>query len=57
MQTNLKFSIESGSRRACKIIVYTLSTCGFCRRAINFLKNKYERILNIIEAKEGLTGG
>mgnify|MGYP005831098283 CR=1 FL=1 len=109
MKSELKFTHESGSRKACKVTVYALSTCGFCRRALAFLREnsvefdfiyvdllpidvqdelvdrlerefnshvafpflivdgkechvgfnpeKYQRILEKIDAKEALTGG
>ncbi len=38
METKLSFTHIPGRRNTCKITVYALSTCGFCRRALNFLK-------------------
>jgi len=38
MGLDLKFTHITGRRNSCKITVYALSTCGFCRRALNFLK-------------------
>ncbi|WEU40356.1 MAG: glutaredoxin family protein [Candidatus Odinarchaeum yellowstonii] len=38
MNAELNFTHVSGRRNACKITVYALSTCGFCRRALNFLR-------------------
>jgi glutaredoxin-like protein NrdH len=43
MPPKLEFTKESGEKKACKVRIYALSTCGFCRRALNFLRdNKIE---------------
>lgn len=43
MLENLNFKHESGTKKPAKITVYALSTCGFCKRALEFLReNKIE---------------
>lgn len=36
----LPFENVQGSRRDHDVVIYALSTCGFCKRAISFLKDK-----------------
>ncbi|MEA2070362.1 MAG: glutaredoxin family protein, partial [Asgard group archaeon] len=38
MHENLEFTHEKGSNKPADITVYALSTCGFCRRALQFLR-------------------
>lgn len=38
MIDKLEFTREEGSNKAHALTVYALSTCGFCKKAINFLK-------------------
>ena len=38
MHKDLDFIIESGTKKPADITVYALSTCGFCRSALNFLR-------------------
>ena len=41
MHENLEFVVEEGKKNPCDIQVYALSTCGFCKRGLEFLrKNK-----------------
>ena len=41
MHEDFEFVIEEGEKTPCDIQVYALSTCGFCRRGLEFLrKNK-----------------
>ncbi len=40
MLENLSYTEVDGSRRDHAITVYALSTCGFCKRAMAFLKDK-----------------
>ncbi len=35
----LDYELVEGTRRDHDIVVYALSTCGFCKRAISFLKD------------------
>ena len=35
---NVEYTHEEGQKRDRKIIVYALSTCGFCRRGLAFLR-------------------
>ncbi|MBN1836088.1 MAG: glutaredoxin family protein [Spirochaetales bacterium] len=39
MTEALQFVHEPGSRDQHSVVVYALSTCGFCRRALEFLRN------------------
>ena len=39
MLDELEYITETGSNDAHKITVYALSTCGFCRRGLNFLRS------------------
>jgi len=39
MIESIEFTHEEGSRKERSVVVYALSTCGFCRRALGFLKN------------------
>ena len=36
---SFSFTHEAGEKKGCKIIVYALSTCGFCKRALAFLRD------------------
>ncbi|HUT82911.1 MAG TPA: glutaredoxin family protein [Candidatus Bathyarchaeia archaeon] len=38
MLEKLKFTKEQGEKNPCDIEVYALSTCGFCKRALEFLR-------------------
>ncbi len=38
MHEDLDFVIESGTKKPADITIYALSTCGFCRSALNFLR-------------------
>ncbi|MFW5785624.1 MAG: glutaredoxin family protein [bacterium] len=38
MIEKLEFTEEKGSQGAHDLTLYALSTCGFCKKAINFLK-------------------
>ena len=41
MHEKYEFVIEEGEKNPCDIQVYALSTCGFCKRGLDFLrKNK-----------------
>ena len=40
MQEAVEFEQENGSRSDLKLTLYALSTCGFCKRAIEFLKDQ-----------------
>ena len=43
MHEDLEFTSEVGKNNSHEVIVYALSTCGFCKRALNFLrKNSIE---------------
>lgn len=39
MIDSIEFTHEEGSRKQHSVVVYALSTCGFCKRALGFLKN------------------
>ncbi|MHA1743208.1 MAG: glutaredoxin family protein, partial [Candidatus Heimdallarchaeota archaeon] len=39
MDENLEFAKVEGEKKPCDIQIYALSTCGFCRRALAFLRN------------------
>ncbi|MBN1328283.1 MAG: glutaredoxin family protein [Candidatus Heimdallarchaeota archaeon] len=39
MLEKLKFTNEQGEKNPCDIEVYALSTCGFCKRALEFLRS------------------
>ncbi|MHA2062032.1 MAG: glutaredoxin family protein [Candidatus Sifarchaeia archaeon] len=36
---SFEFNHETGERKGCKINIYALSTCGFCKRALAFLRD------------------
>ena len=36
---SFEFTHEAGEKKGCKITVYALSTCGFCKRALAFLRD------------------
>jgi len=36
---SFEFNHEIGEKKGCKIKVYALSTCGFCKRALAFLRD------------------
>ncbi|HMF32738.1 MAG TPA: glutaredoxin domain-containing protein, partial [Candidatus Lokiarchaeia archaeon] len=38
MDEDLEFTIESGDNSAHDVKVYALSTCGFCARALKYLR-------------------
>lgn len=38
MHENLEFIKEEGEKNPCDIQVYALSTCGFCKRGLDFLR-------------------
>ncbi|MEI6079420.1 MAG: glutaredoxin family protein [bacterium] len=38
METKFKFIEEDGTKCKNELVVYALSTCGFCHRALKFLK-------------------
>lgn len=38
-EQGLEFTHEAGQRKSCTITVYALSTCGFCKRALAFLRD------------------
>ena len=40
MLNELDYSIEEGESSPYDICVYALSTCGFCKKGINFLREK-----------------
>jgi glutaredoxin-like protein NrdH len=40
MIDKIEYINEEGEKCPCEITVYALSTCGFCRRSILFLKEK-----------------
>ncbi len=43
MQDSLNFTVETGEKIFEEVSLYALSTCGFCKQAIYFLrKNKIE---------------
>jgi len=37
--SSIEFSHDEGEKKGCKITVYALSTCGFCKRALAFLRD------------------
>jgi len=39
MIESLEYVHQEGTKRDHSVVVYALSTCGFCRRALGFLKN------------------
>ncbi|MHA2297942.1 MAG: glutaredoxin family protein [Candidatus Hodarchaeales archaeon] len=39
MIKNLEFTLEEGRNSSRDVVVYALSTCGFCRRALKFLRD------------------
>jgi glutaredoxin-like protein NrdH len=39
MIESLEYVHEEGVKRDHSVVVYALSTCGFCQRALGFLKN------------------
>ena len=39
MSSEISFTHETGEKKGCKITVYALSTCGFCKRALAFLRD------------------
>ncbi len=39
MHEDLDFVMEKGKKNPCDIQVYALSTCGFCKRGLEFLRN------------------
>lgn len=42
MFSSLQYTFVDGDKKEKKIVVYALSTCGFCKRAMQFLNtNKY----------------
>ena len=40
MLDTLEYVHEKGARRDHSVVVYALSTCGFCKRALAFLRDK-----------------
>lgn len=36
---SFEWNHEAGEKKGCKITVYALSTCGFCKRALAFLRD------------------
>ena len=40
MVEELDFTHEEGSNKDHSLVMYALSTCGFCKRALGFLKNR-----------------
>ncbi len=36
---SFEWTHEAGEKKGCKITVYALSTCGFCKRALAFLRD------------------
>lgn len=40
MIEKLDFTVEDGAVRGHELTLYALSTCAFCKRAIDFLKNR-----------------
>ena len=38
MHEKYDFVIEEGEKNPCEIQVYALSTCGFCKRGLDFLR-------------------
>jgi glutaredoxin len=39
MHDDYDFVMEEGEKNPCDIQVYALSTCGFCKRGLDFLRN------------------
>ena len=39
MLEELDFTMEDGEKNPCDITVYALSTCGFCKKGLAFLRN------------------
>lgn len=39
MIENLEFTIEEGKNSYHDVVLFALSTCGFCRRALKFLRD------------------
>ncbi len=39
MNTNIQFTHENGTHVAHDVVVYALSTCGFCKRGLAFLRS------------------
>ncbi|MHA1410876.1 MAG: glutaredoxin family protein, partial [Candidatus Odinarchaeia archaeon] len=39
MSQKIEFTHEPGEKKSCVVKVYALSTCGFCRRALEYLRN------------------
>ncbi|MBD3192716.1 MAG: glutaredoxin [Candidatus Heimdallarchaeota archaeon] len=39
MHENYEFTMESGANASKDVTVYALSTCGFCRRGLQFLRD------------------
>ncbi|MFX1255686.1 MAG: glutaredoxin family protein [Promethearchaeota archaeon] len=39
MHEDLKFEFEDGKNSVHNVTVYALSTCGFCKRALKFLRD------------------
>ncbi len=39
MSSEIKFTREPGDNKSFNVTLYAISTCGFCRSAIAFLKN------------------
>jgi glutaredoxin len=39
MHEDLEFITETGEKNPCDIQIYALSTCGFCKRGLEFLRN------------------
>lgn len=39
MSSEIEFVHESGINKSHKVIIYVLSTCGFCHRALRFLRD------------------
>ncbi len=39
MHENIDFVKEDGEKNPCDIQVYALSTCGFCKRGLDFLRS------------------
>jgi len=40
MYEDISYTTESGSVSAHTVVVYALSTCGFCKQALNWLREK-----------------
>ncbi len=39
MSADVEFTVEKGTRQDHDLTVYALSTCGFCKRALKFLRD------------------